>query len=148
MRICFPVNHDKGMDGPVYAHFGSAPRFVIFDTENETVEVVDNRNAHHVHGACNPAFALANYKVDAIVVGGIGAGALSRLNQMGIKVYQALKGKIMDNLELFKQGKLTEISTSSCHDHDHGHEHEHEHHHGQGMGLGIGRGRGWNLHRH
>jgi hypothetical protein len=30
-----------------------------------------------------------NQKIDAVVVGGIGAGALNRLNQNGIKVYRA-----------------------------------------------------------
>ena len=40
-------------------------------------------------------------KVDAIVVGGIGAGAIYKLNNMGIKVYKAVQGTVQTNIELF-----------------------------------------------
>ncbi len=34
MNICIPVNEDKGLQSPVCAHFGSAPAFMIVDTES------------------------------------------------------------------------------------------------------------------
>ncbi len=33
MKICFPVNSENGLDSIVFNHFGSAPFFIIFDTE-------------------------------------------------------------------------------------------------------------------
>jgi predicted Fe-Mo cluster-binding NifX family protein len=48
--------------------------------------------------------------VDAIVVGGIGAGALNKLQQLGIDVYRAQKRTVRDNLELFKAQALVRMS--------------------------------------
>ena len=45
------------------------------DGKTETLQAVNNKELHHVHGACNPIMALDGKSVDAMVVGGIGAGA-------------------------------------------------------------------------
>lgn len=38
MKICFPVSKVNGMESEVYGHFGSAPSFVVIDTEfNEKI---------------------------------------------------------------------------------------------------------------
>jgi len=40
MRVCFAIREDKGMESQVYNHFGSAPAFVIVDTElNKTFSI-------------------------------------------------------------------------------------------------------------
>jgi predicted Fe-Mo cluster-binding NifX family protein len=106
MKICFPVQHDNGIESSVYNHFGSAPVFVVVDMATNSVASINNRDQHHTHGACNPMKALDDQKVDAIVVGGIGAGALARLNQMGIKVHRAQGGTIRENLRLFQAKNL------------------------------------------
>jgi predicted Fe-Mo cluster-binding NifX family protein len=67
--------------------------------------------------------ALNNQKIDAIVVGGIGAGALSGLNRMGIKVHRSQGGTIEENLAMFKSGSLVELPPEQCcggHSHDGG----------------------------
>jgi predicted Fe-Mo cluster-binding NifX family protein len=87
MKIGFAVQDNHGVGSRVYDHFGSAPAFVIVDTEGNDVLSIDNRDLNHVHGACNPVMALDGKSVDAMVVGGIGAGALTKLNALGIKVY-------------------------------------------------------------
>ena len=51
---------------------------------------------------------LGSNAVDAVVVGGIGAGALMKLQAHGIKVYRALDGTVRENLEFVKAGKLPE----------------------------------------
>ncbi len=89
MKICFPVQENRGIESIVYNHFGSAPLFVVVDTDTNSVGMIDNRDQHHVHGACSPLKALDNQRIDAVIVGGIGAGALSKLNQAGIRVYRS-----------------------------------------------------------
>ncbi len=126
MKVCFPVQKDEGLSSTVYNHFGSAPLFLIVDIRTNELAAVKNRDEHHVHGQCNPTRALDNQKVDAIVVGGIGQGALNKLNQMGIKVHKAQAGTISENLSIFKSGSLPELSMQGCcgghgHGHDHGH---------------------------
>ncbi len=109
MKVCFPVQADNGIDSVVYNHFGSAPAFVIIDTNAEGSNTVDNRDLHHQHGACNPVMALGGNRVDAVVVGGIGAGALTKLNADGIKVYRAADATVKGNLDLLKDNRLPEL---------------------------------------
>lgn len=114
MKICFPVQKDEGLKSKVFNHFGSASMFVVIDTETDEMSVIKNKDMHHVHGACNPIKALDGQKVDAIVVGGIGAGALSKLNQAGIKVYQAKASTVKDNIALFRAHSLPEFMIQNC----------------------------------
>jgi predicted Fe-Mo cluster-binding NifX family protein len=114
MKICFPVQHDDGIDSTVYNHFGSAPMFLVVDTDTNDVSTINNRDQHHSHGACSPMKALDNQKVDAIVVGGIGAGALTRLNQMGIVVHHSAAATIRENMALFASQKLPALTLQGC----------------------------------
>lgn len=110
MKLCFPVESDEGIKSQVFNHFGSAPYFVVFDTEDKTLSSINNQDLGHSHGNCNPMKALDGKKVDVIVVGGIGAGAITRLNEMGIKVYKASSGSVEENIRNFEVSLLTEMS--------------------------------------
>jgi ArsR family transcriptional regulator len=114
MKVGFAVQNNDGMKSRVYDHFGSAPAFVIVDTEGKEVLTVNNRDLHHAHGACNPIMALDGKSVDAMVVGGIGAGAINKLNAMGVKVYAAGAPTVKENLELLSQDKLEELSSNNA----------------------------------
>ncbi len=114
MKVCFPVLKAEGLESKVYGHFGSAPVFLFVETDGNHVTSVNNRDQHHTHGACNPLKALNNQNVDAIVAGGIGAGALMRLNQLGIKVFQANAQTIKENIEMLKAKNLSEFSMQQC----------------------------------
>ncbi len=106
MRVAFPTTDDKGMASPVYGHFGSAPQFIIVDSERRTIESTSNPDQQHAHGHCQPIAALGGRRVDAVVVGGIGAGALTRLNTAGVKVFRAVEGTVAENLDLIQQERL------------------------------------------
>jgi predicted Fe-Mo cluster-binding NifX family protein len=118
MKIGFAIETNQGLESLVYGHFGSAPAFIIFDTEMSQAISVDNSNAHHVHGACSPIQALGGNKVDAMVVGGIGPGAIMKLNSMGVKVYRAGAATVGDNIALLAQNRLMELSMNdACQQH-------------------------------
>ncbi len=125
MRVCFPVEENEGLQSRVYAHFGSAPMFVVIQEGEDVgavqeVEVVRNGNMSHVHGRCIPARALGGVSVDCVVVGGIGDGALSRLSSMGIQVFRAQDGTVAKNLELLRENMLQPFdSKMACTGHDH-----------------------------
>ena len=92
MRIGIPTAAKVGATGaeaPVYAHFGSAPSFVIVDTDRGTFEIVENSGREHEHGQCDPFQSLESHAVDALITGGIGPRALQLLHQRNIKVYRA-----------------------------------------------------------
>lgn len=106
MKIAFPTQEEKGLESLVYGHFGSARRFILVDRDKGSFETIDNRDSEHEHGQCQPLQALGGGRVDAVVVGGIGAGALARLNAAGITVYRAVEGSVAENLKLIDAGFL------------------------------------------
>lgn len=110
MKIAFPVQEDQGVESQVFGHFGSAEYFIAIDTENNAVETIVNRDADHIHGQCQPLKALGNSTVNAVVVGGIGGGALKKLQAAGIKVCRAVDGTVQENLELMTSGRLPEFT--------------------------------------
>ncbi len=120
MKLCFPVETHEGLNSAVYGHFGSAPLFIVFDTVSQDITTINNRDLHHAHGACNPVKALNGQQVDAVIVGGIGGGALMGLNRSGIRVLQAAGRTIRDNVSLFHRNKLAEFTPShTCSGHSH-----------------------------
>ena len=119
MRLCIPTETNKGETAKVYGHFGSAPYFTIYDTEKNTVEVIDNSNQHHAHGTCHPMGALDGRNIDAVACGGMGARAIQKLNEAGIKTYRAEAGIVEDILKKYKSNKLEEITIdNACSQHD------------------------------
>lgn len=112
MRICFPTENLQGLDSAVYGHFGSAPGFIIVDTGSEGIEEIKNNDLHHEHGMCHPMKALGGRMVDAIAVGGIGMGALMKLQGQGIRVYRAVQGTVGQNVSLVLNQRLPEFDAS------------------------------------
>jgi predicted Fe-Mo cluster-binding NifX family protein len=110
MKLCFPVEQNDGLASSVYSHFGSAPAFLIFDTNSKEEIIIDNSNKDHVHGACNPIQTIGGSNVDAIIVGGIGGGAISKLNANNIKVFQSVQGSVQLNIDLFNTALLRELT--------------------------------------
>jgi predicted Fe-Mo cluster-binding NifX family protein len=110
MKICFPTANLEGLASQVYGHFGSAPCLVIVDTETQTVEEIGNNDLHHAHGMCQPLKALGGRKVDAVAVGGIGMGALMKLQAQGVRVYRVAEGTVGENISLILKQILPEFN--------------------------------------
>lgn len=120
MKVCIPVKENKGMDSIPYGHFGSAPEFIICDLTTGEISSINNGDLGHEHGKCQPIKALEGNKVDAIIVGGIGRGAIIKLNEMGTKVYRGLNDTVKNNLKFLKENSLIEISINDACGHNHG----------------------------
>lgn len=123
MKVCFPVVENLGLESQVFGHFGSAPGFVVVDTVTSEVSEINNSDRIHQHGACNPVAGLGGHQVDAIVVGGIGGGALHKLNSAGLRVFKAMEGTVTANMALFSANELPEYTpghTCGGHGHSHG----------------------------
>ena len=127
MKICIPVISNQGVNSEVSAHFGSAPFFMIIDTETLDTKMIINTNQHHAHGMCQPLALLGNETFDGIVVGGIGMGALNKLKAANIKVYRAEGCLIKDIIDASKAGLLIEMSMEGACSHHHGDDHKHHH---------------------
>mgnify|MGYP001285219347 CR=1 FL=1 len=79
--------------------------------------------------------ALAGERVDAVLVGGIGAGALTKLRGAGIRVFRATAPTASACLDAFLRNEIEEIDPAGAcagHGHDHGR-------HGAGHAPGLPR---------
>lgn len=124
MNICIPIIEDKGLQSQVNSYFGSAPLFLIVDTEKLSTRAIINKNAQHTHGMCQPLASLSSERLDAVVVGGIGMGALNKLRAAGIKVYMGRQATVEQVIAEFKAGKLNEVTPqTACSHHGEGHDH-------------------------
>ena len=114
MKICFPIIGNEGLKSQVNVHFGSTKDFLIYDSDTKDHEVVSNADAGHAHGMCQPLKALQGRKIDIVIVGGVGMGALQKLNAMSIRVCRAVSGSVNDNIQLFQENKLAEINANDA----------------------------------
>ena len=114
MKMCIPTETGEGKTASVYGHFGSAPYFTIYDTDTLALEIVENANTHHEHGACNPVAALQGRAVDVVVTGGMGARAVMMLNQTGIKVFRAVPGTVENIISTFNAEDLEELTAQNA----------------------------------
>jgi len=114
MKVCIPTTTKDGKSARVFEHFGSAPFFTVCDTEKNTIEIIDNANQHHSHGMCQPMSALIGKGIDAVVTGGMGARAVQKLNEGGIKVYRAVPGTVEAILQQFSKGGLQELTIENA----------------------------------
>jgi predicted Fe-Mo cluster-binding NifX family protein len=132
MNICIPVNADQGIASEVCAHFGSAPFFMIVNTETGSCRAISNQNSHHAHGMCQPLLAIQGEELGGIVVGGIGMGALTKLLMAGLQVYRAQHATVELTLAAFKAGSLQAMTPEAAcgmHGQHDGHAHRHGHTH-------------------
>ena len=129
MNVCIPVNKPENGASPVCAHFGSAPAFLIVNTEVGTYRTVVTGGQH----MCGAIGTLRSEKVEGVSVGGIGMGALNRLAAAGIQVFAAQHATVDENLAALKAGQLPLMTLDGACAH-----HGHEQAHGQGHGCSQG----------
>jgi predicted Fe-Mo cluster-binding NifX family protein len=121
MKICFPIESDQGMDSKVSDHFGSAPQFLLVDTDSNEIKVISNSDQHHSPGACNPMQTLHDSRVEGVAVRSIGAGAVGHLTRSGLHVYKATGGTVRENVEKLAVNALPQYSPSEgCSGHGNG----------------------------
>lgn len=89
IRIAIPSEGEGGLDGMRAGHFGHCDVFTFIDLEDGVIKEVSTiPNVDHSQGGCMvPVNLLAQHKVHALVVGGIGMRPLMGFRQVGITVY-------------------------------------------------------------
>lgn len=108
-------------NGEIFQHFGHTERFRLYDVENGQIvssQVVDTNGSGH--GAL--AGLLATLHVDALICGGIGAGAQQALAAAGIQLYGGVSGSADAAVHALLDGTLNYHADATC-DH-HGDHHE------------------------
>ncbi len=113
IRIAIPSMGEGGLEGLRAGHFGHCEVFTFIDAEDgEIISVTTIQNKEHVQGGCMvPVNLLAEHKVNALIVGGIGMRPLMGFKQVGIDVYHdAERAEIKPVIDDMLAGKLPLIS--------------------------------------
>ena len=88
--------------------FGRASCFLVFDTNDESLEVVPNsQNVNATQGAgIQAAENIAKGNVDIVVAGNFGPKAFRAVEAAGIKVALWADGTVSEAIELARNNKL------------------------------------------
>lgn len=107
-------------NGKVFQHFGHTEQFKLYDVDGGKVidtEIIDTDGQGH--GAL--AGMLAKIGAEVLICGGIGGGAQSALNELGIKLYGGVSGSCDDAVKALLEGTLDYNPVVKCSHHDHEH---------------------------
>jgi predicted Fe-Mo cluster-binding NifX family protein len=98
----------ENLAAPLHPRFARAPRFLVFDTEIDLFEIVDNQaGVDAAHGAgIHAAETLARLGVRALVTGHCGPKALTVLVRAGIEVYNTDAKTVAEAIEACRSGTL------------------------------------------
>lgn len=114
MHVCIPVTEDRGLDSPICPHFGSAPAFLIVDTDTWSCHLVANRTEQREHGQCMPLVSLMGERVDSVIASAMGASALKKLESAGIRVYVSEHPTATDALAALVIGRLSPMQPATA----------------------------------
>ena len=107
MRIAVS-SQGSDLTSKVDPRFGRAPYFLVFDTGDDSFDVVNNeQNVNAAQGAgIQAAENVAREKVDMIVSGNFGPKAFRALNAAGIKIALWADGTVSEAIELARNDRL------------------------------------------
>jgi predicted Fe-Mo cluster-binding NifX family protein len=105
MNIAIPIDTNNGLESNVYKHFGMAKEFLVADLETRAFEITKNQKLLE-GSSCKAGKFEKGLKIDAVITACIGDGSLRDMISSGIKVFQAQKTNINDNLDLIEKGDL------------------------------------------
>lgn len=118
MKIAFSTSGDH-LAAALDSRFGRAPKFLIYDLETKSFELIDNRqNLEAAQGAgIQTAQNIVATGAGAIVTGHCGPKAFRVLQAAGIKVFNTDAPTVTEALQRYCNGQLAEASAASVEGH-------------------------------
>jgi len=118
MKIAFTTSGDD-LGASLESRFGRAPRFLIYDLDNSTYEVIDNsQTMNTAQGAgIQAAETIVHSGATALVTGHCGPKAFKVLSAAGIRVYNVAGCTVGAALEAFRSGQLKTIESADVEGH-------------------------------
>jgi len=118
VKVLFTTSGND-LNAPLDSRFGRAPKFLVYEVEKKTFEVVDNlQNMNASQGAgIQSAETVARLGVSCLVTGHCGPKAFRVLSAAGIKIFYTDARTVAEALEQYLGGKLTEAGTADVQGH-------------------------------
>lgn len=112
MKIVFSSS-GKDLDSNLDLRFGRCPYFLIYDTENKEVKVLENAGQSASGGAgIAAAQQVADENVDTVVTSNMGPNAFNLLKEAGIKIYKGKSIPCRLLVDELNDGKLEEFNSA------------------------------------
>jgi predicted Fe-Mo cluster-binding NifX family protein len=117
-KVAFTTSGD-GLDAPLDGRFGRAPKFLVYDLDTNTFELIDNRQSlNAAQGAgIQAAETVARSGAKALVTGHCGPKAYRVLSAAGVKTYNTDAPTVADALDRYSAGRLTEAGSADVDGH-------------------------------
>jgi len=110
MKIAITSMGEK-LEDKVDPRFGRCHYFILFDTENNKFEAVENTGAQGMGGVgILSGQIMADKGVETVLTGSCGPNAFQTLQAAGIKVITGANGTVQEAIDKFKSGELKAIS--------------------------------------
>ena len=118
MKIAFTTSGES-LDAALDSRFGRAPKFLIYDLEKDTFQVIDNRqNLNAAQGAgIQSAETVARARAACLVTGHCGPKAFRVLAAAGIKIFHTDAPTVAAALERYRAGALSEARSADVEGH-------------------------------
>jgi predicted Fe-Mo cluster-binding NifX family protein len=108
------ASDSANLNGTVYYRFASAPYFILYDYNKSEATAIENPYAAQVRGmGITVAQMLIDYKIDAVIVGGIGPQAFDTFYLAKIKVYGPVTGNVRTAITNYQLEKLSELKEAN-----------------------------------
>ncbi len=121
VKIVIPVADREGKI--LSAHFGRAPYFAWFQMEDGAVvdSGVTPNDSSHFGGRGLPPERMMAMGADVVISTGMGMRAIQNFQNSTVAVLQARSQDVAQNVQDFKEGRLTELTEGCLHAHEHEH---------------------------
>jgi len=98
--------------------FGRCQYFIVYDTENNQFEVVENNNVRGMGGVgIQSAQMMADKDVKAVITGNCGPNAFRTMNAAGIQLITGASGTVESAIQEYKKGNLKPSDQSNVEPH-------------------------------
>lgn len=106
MKIGIPVEGNS-MKTNISQSFGRTDYFLIYNTDTEKADFLDNSAANTQGGAgIKAAQRIVDAEVDILITPRCGENAADVLNMANIKIYKNIGNSIEENIQALKDNKL------------------------------------------
>ncbi len=118
MKVAFTTSGHH-LDAPLDSRFGRAPLFLVYDLDDDTYQIVDNKqNLNAAQGAgIQAAQAIAKTGAKAVITGHCGPKAFRVLTAAGIKIFNTEAQTIAEALAKYRADALNKAVTANTESH-------------------------------
>ena len=113
MKIAITTTGDD-LTAPLDGRFGRSPKYLVYDLDRESFEVVDNSmNRQAAQGAgIQAAQTAVKAGAQVVITGHCGPKAFQVLEAAGVMVYTSAAATVQEALDLYRRNELTALANA------------------------------------